>query len=173
MRIRKKMTARAPGTPHRFSLPALATTYRHQQRPQHQQVLQQIKPQDYLVRRLVVLLARYLAIPPLHHLVLQHPYRQHLHLRFHLAALPRPQLDLLLQTPSVLALALVPALALLVECSEAFWVNKVVDCLDKSKDSRRHQPQHRLGLAVKLHRQAVFLGIRQAQEAAVSLATSL
>jgi hypothetical protein len=60
-----------------------------------------------------------------------------------------------------------------VERSEAFWVNKVVDCLDKNKDSRRHQSQQRLGLAVNLHQRAIFLGIRQAQEAAVSLATSL
>jgi hypothetical protein len=171
MRIRKTTTARAPGTPHRFSPAVLATTYRLQQRPQHQQVLEQIKPQDYLVRRLVVLLARYLAIPLLHHLVLQHPCRQHRHLHFHLAALPRPRLGLHLRTLSVLVLVL--ALALLVERSEAFWVNKVVDCLDKNKDSRRHQSQQRLGLAVNLHQRAIFLGIRQAQEAAVSLATSL
>ena len=164
-------TARALGTPHRFSPVALATTCRLQQRPQHQQALEQIKPQDYLVRQLVVLLVRYLAIPLLHPLVLQHPHRQHLHLRFHLAALPRPRLGLLLRTLSVLVLVLV--LGLLVECSEAFRVNKVVGCLDKSKDSRRHRPPHRLGPAVKLHRRAIFLGIRPAQEAAVSLATIL
>src|SRR5277367_5761124 len=124
MRIRKMTTARALGTPHRFSPVALATTCRLQQRPPHQQALEQIKPRDYLVRRLVVLLVRYLAIPLLHPLVLQHPHRQHLHLRFHLAALPQPRLGLLLRTLSVLVLVLVLvlALALLVECSEAFWV---------------------------------------------------
>jgi hypothetical protein len=164
-------TARALGTLHRFSPVALATTCRLQQRPQHQQARGEIKPQDYLVRRLVVLLARYLAIPLLHPLVLQHPHRQHPHLRFHLVALPRPRLGLLLRTLSGLVLVLV--LALLVECSEAFWVNKVVDCLDKSKDSRRHQPPHRLDPVVKLHQRAIFLGILPAQEVAVSLATSL
>jgi hypothetical protein len=173
MRIRKMTRARALGTPHRFSRLVLATTCRLQQRPQHQQALEQIKPQDYLVRRLVVLLTQYLAIPLLHPLVLQRPHRQHLHLRFHLAVLQRPRLGLLLRTLSVLVLVLVPVLALLVECSEAFWVNKVVDCSDKGKGSRRHQPPHRLGPAVKLHQRAIFLGIRQAQEAAVSLATSL
>jgi hypothetical protein len=170
MRIRKMMTARALGILHRFSPVALATICRLlQRRPQQQQALEQIKPQDYLVRRLVAPLARYLAIPLLHPLVLQHPHRQHLHLRFHLAALPRPRLGLLLQTLSVLVLVL----ALLLERSEAFWVNKVVDCLDKSKDSRRHQPLHRLVPAVKLHPRVIFLAIRQAQEAAASLATSL
>jgi hypothetical protein len=190
MRIRKATTTRALGTPRRSSQVALAT-YRLQPRPRPQQILGQIKPLDYLVRRLVVLRARYLAIRPLHHLALQHLYRQHPHLRFHLAALPRPQLDLLLRTLSALALALVRAraralalaramalalalaLALLVECSEVFWVNKVVDCLDKSKESRRHQLQPRLGLAVKLHQRATCLGIRKAREAAVSLGTSL
>src|SRR5438045_7350568 len=132
MRHRNRKLARALVIRPRYSVVvALAATCRLRQRAQQRAVQEQFKPQDYSGRRLVVLLIRYLAIPPPVQLGPQHLYRQHLHLRSPLETPLQPRLALLLRILSALALALVA------EFSEPIQANRV-GCLDKSKDSKRN-----------------------------------
>ena len=166
MIIRSPTRARAQATPRHYSAVALVATYKLRQKPQQQPAREQIRPPDYLVHQLVVLL-QYLEIPHLPRPGLRPLHQQHLHPHSHLEALLRLRLALLRLMP----LVLVPAL--LAASLETPAHNREEDCLVKSKDSRRNKLPQRLPPVVNLPRQATYLATRRVQEVAVHLAISL